>query len=484
MRRLLPVAFIVFGVISGVQCGFGLNVTVSSFTKSITSSIGNGINLVVKANASIKIAADDDNSGTIRALIAVSNNVTTPLNRLLGSILAAATAENVNSDELFVNIFSLVAETRPALDAASNAASDLQKTTKEYLYQTLSGNLTELSTILTNLTDGLDYLHLQVYQAANEEYPVTSKNITIFINSTVIADITMPLEAIQNYLTHVASVITVIASERTQVIKYLTQMNETISNGLRNIQNSASGFNRTVIDAYHRIMAQQVNTFKNINQTYAAIVSRASSYNGGDISNLTMFLSDLVAANASFLQFVSLSTNYTMEQINPVLQDRIAAATKTLTRVARFIANQSAINISQHANQCAQRFMQKLQQNPVVITRLSRCIQQDSNALQPTVTFVQYQMDLVRSAASSIANQMSKVCQRNTGACARAYFAALPDHSQVIQNKISVIAGVVSNDEHVVTGRIINCLYGTGADIIENALLMTKKFNRCMLVGP
>ncbi|XP_058449344.1 uncharacterized protein LOC131429301 [Malaya genurostris] len=484
MKWLLSAVILVVGTITGVRCGFGLNVTVPSFTKSITNSIGNGINLLVRANASIRVAADDDGSGSIKALITVSNNVTNPLNKLLGSILAASTAENGNIEQLFRNMSSLVAETRPALDAASIAACDIQKTTKDYLFQSLSGNLTALNTMLSNLSEGLSYLKVIVDQVASEEYPVTRQNITVYMNDSVIATVTTPLTAIQGYLTNIASTVMVVASERAQFLKYLTQMDTTINNGLRNIQNSATGFNRTVMDTYNRTMAQQINTFKNINQTYAMIVSRASSYNGGNISNLTMFLNDLVTSNDSFLQFVSLSTNYTKEQVNLVLQDRIGAVTKTLWRVSRFIANQSTVNASQHTNQCAQRFMQKLQQNPVLITRLSRCIQQESNSLQPTITFVQYQMDLVRSAANSIANQMSKICQRNTGACAKSYFAALPNHSEVIQNKISVIAGVVSNDEHLLTERIINCLNGTGADIIENALLIPKKFNRCLLMGP
>ncbi|XP_053692309.1 uncharacterized protein LOC128740768 [Sabethes cyaneus] len=484
MKWVCPLVILVLNTAGGVLCDFGLNVTVPGYTSSINQSIGNGINSVIRANASIKTSPEDDSTATIANLIIIANNVTTPLNKLLGSILAASTVKNVSIQDTFANLSQLIVDTKPALTAASNVACNLRETTKDYLYQLLSGNLTALSSILTNLTEGLSHLKTQVEQATNEQYPLTSQNITIYLNGTVLSNVTTPLQAIRNYLTNVAAIGTVIAVERTQAINYLSQVNTTLHKGLQNIINAATAFNRTVLETYNRITTHQVNAFKAINQTYASIVSRGSSYNSGDISNLTLFLSDLVAANESFSQLVSLSTNYTVEQFFPVLQDRIGAVSKTILTTASFLADQSAINASIYTNQCAARLVQRLQQNPLLITRLSRCIQQESNALQPTITFTQLQMDLVKNAAGSIATQLAKTCQRPTGFCAKTYFAALPDHSQMIQNKVSVIAGGISNDEHIATGRTLNCIHGTAADIIENARFIRKRFNKCLLNGP
>ncbi|XP_055549294.1 uncharacterized protein LOC129732430 [Wyeomyia smithii] len=484
MKRVWTVIILALCAANSVYCSFGLNVTVPGYTDNVNQFIDNGINAVIRANATIKISAESDSSGTIGNLIFIANNVTTPLNKLLGSILAASAVKNASIQDTFANLSTLVTNTKPALSAASNAAKNLQEKTKDFLYQVVNGNLTALSTMLTNLSNGLNYLKTQVQQAANEQYPLSSQNITIYLNSTVLSNVTTPLQAIKSSLTNVAAIITVIGSERTQAVNYLSQVNTTLHKSLQNIQNAAAAFNHTVLETYSRISTYQVNAFKAINQTYATIALRGSAYNGGDISNLTMFLSDLVAANDSFSQLVSLSTNYTMEQFNPVLQDSMSAASKMILTTAGFVANQSTVNESDYTYQCTARIMQRLQQNPLLLTRLSRCIQQESNAFQPTTTFAQFQMDLVKNAAVSIANQLAKTCQRPTGLCAKAYFAALPDHSQMVQNKVSVIAGGISNDEHIVTGRTLSCIHGTTADIIENARFIRKRFNKCLLTGP
>ncbi|XP_065080858.1 uncharacterized protein LOC135703543 [Ochlerotatus camptorhynchus] len=479
MSRLVPVAVLVLSVISGVRCGFGLDVSAPTVTASIASAIGSGISSVVKANASIKVETGADTSGTIETLITIANNVTNPMNRLLGSILAGASSRDVNSQELFNNISTLITNTSTSISAASSTAKNLQMTTKSYLYNQMNRNLTALNKVLKNLSSGLDIVKSQVEIAASAEYPPTITNITVYFNKTVVANLTTPLKAIRNHLTSVASTINIIATERSQAINYQTQLNETISTAIRNIASAAVNFNRTVLDVYLRISQQQATTFKAINQTYASIVVRAESY-GGDIRNLTQFLADMATANASFTQFVDLSTNYSMEQVSKALEEQTAMVTGTLVNIVNNVTAQSVTNSSANTASCTQKAVQQLQQSPVSMGRLVSCMQSETNSFRTTTQFVQVQMEGVKSAAASIAVQLSRICQRDTGPCTSYFFAALPDHSQRVQNKISVVAGGVSNDEHIVTGRIVDCLTGVGEDIVTNAQNILNKFTKCL----
>lgn len=417
MGRLVPVvAVLVLSVISGVWCGFGLDVSTPTVTASIGSAVGSGISSVVKATASIKVETGADASGTIDTLVTIANNVTSPMNKLLGSILAGASSRDGNSQELFSNISTLITDTSTAISAASSAAMNLQMTTKSYLYNQMSRNLTALNNVLNNLSNGLKIVQSQVELAASAEYPPTLTNVTVYFNRTVVANLTTPLKAIRNYLTSIASTINIIATERSQAINYQTQLNETISTAIRNIASAAVNFNRTVLDVHQRISQQQASTFKAINQTYASIVVRTESY-GGDIRNLTQFLADMANANASFTQFVDLSTNYSMEQVSRALREQTALVTETLVNVINNVTSQSVTNASSNTPSCTQKAVQQLQQNPVSMGRLVGCMQSEANSFRSTTQFVQVQMEGVKSAAASIAVQLSRICQRDTGPC-------------------------------------------------------------------
>ncbi|XP_019931645.2 uncharacterized protein LOC109621897 [Aedes albopictus] len=479
MARLVPIVVLVLSALSGIRCEFGLDVAAPTVSSAIATAIGSGISSVVRANASIKIDSSADGSGTVNTLIVISNNVTNPMNKLLGSILAGASSRNANSQEMFNNFSELIKNTSKAIVSANTTADDLKTVTKVYLYEYMIGNLTALNNTLQNLSNGLNMMQSQVQLAANAEYPPTILNITVYFNKTVVANLTTPLRSIRKYLTSIGSTITTIAAERSQAIAYRAQFNETISAGVRSIDSAAVTFNRTVVDVYHRISQQQTNTFKAINQTYASVLNRADSY-GINMRNLTQFLSDMVTANASFTQFVELSTNYSTEQVTKALHEQTTAVTATLLTVINFVTNQSVTNSSVNTASCTQKAVQQLQQNPVAMNRLASCMQSETNSFRTTTQFVQVQMDAVRNAAASLAVQMSRICQRETGPCTAYFFSAFPDHSQRVQNKISVVAGGVSNDEHIVTGRIVDCVNGVGSDIVANAQIIQSKFVTCL----
>ncbi|XP_062552260.1 uncharacterized protein LOC134217505 [Armigeres subalbatus] len=479
MVQLVPIVVLALCAISGVRCEFGLDVSAPTVTAAVATAIGSGISSVVRANASIRVEPSADSSGTIDSLIVIANNVTNPMNKLLGSILAGASSRNANSQDMFNNFTSLIKNTSAAIVAANSTAEKLNSTTKIYLYDQIMLNLTALDNALSNLSSGLEIVQSQVQLAANAEYPPTILNITAYFNKTVVANLTTPLRAIRRHIVGIASTISTIAQERSQAIGFQTQFNESITSAIRSIESTALAFNRTVIDVYHRIGQQQANTFKTINQTYTTILNRAASYKI-DVSNLTQFLSDMATANASFTQFVELSTNYSMEQVTKSLQDQNNSITDTLFGVINYVTAQSATNASINTASCSQKAVQQLQQNPVSMNRLGSCIQSETNSFRTTTQFVQTQMEAIKSSAASLGAQMSRICARETGPCISSFFAAFPDHSQRVQNKISVVAGGVSNDEHMVTGRIVDCLMGVGTDIVVNAQNIRSKFEECL----
>lgn len=413
MRLLISSIFLVFSVINGVQCGFGLNATVSVYTTNIVQSIGSGVVPIVKANGTIKI--DTDNGEPSKSLIMIANNLTKPMDKLLGGILAAASVKNVNVSDLFTNISLTLNDTKVAVQNAADVANNLQMDFKMFLYQQLNGKIMTLANALSNLSDSLDTLKTQAEKAASEPYPVSDRNVTVFINSTVIANLCIPLRDIRIGLSDIATIITTSVTLRTQLAVYRAQLN-----GLTNstTQNTLLSFNRTVIDVTKKVIQEQANTVKLINLTYAAIVSRANDYNNGDISNLTQFLADMVTANTSFAEAIEFSSNYTMETINATLQNRTASITKTLLDSGTKIIDDLDIsNSSAYSITCARQYFQQLQQQLLWIGKLSNCVKAESNAFRTTTQIVKSQLDYVRSAAVSIASELARICQYVTSKC-------------------------------------------------------------------
>ncbi|XP_055632863.1 uncharacterized protein LOC129773292 [Toxorhynchites rutilus septentrionalis] len=479
-RRLLaPCLLLVFSVINGVQCGFGLNATVPSYTTAIAQSIGIGIIPIIKANGTIKIGSE--NGEVSQSLIIIANNLTKPMDKLLVGILAAATRVNVNVSDLFANITQTLSDTATAIQNAEKVADDLQMDFKMYLYQQLHGKIKTLTKALSSLADSLGTLRTQAEKAASESYPVSNRNVTTFINSTVIANLCIPLRDIRIDLSDIANIMTTSVSLSIQLKAYQTQLN-TLSNS--STQNMQLSFNRTVIDVWKKVIEQQVNTVKSINQVYAAIVSRANDYNNGDISNLTQFLADMVTANSSFSETVELRSNLTMETVSASLQNHTDLLTKTLLDSGtKMVDNLDIANSSAYSVPCARQYFQQLQQQLVWIGKLSNCIKLESNAFRPTIQIVKTMLDYIRGAAVSIAVGLTTICQYGSSNCSSSYFAEFPEHSKRIQNRTAAVADWVTGDEQIVTGRIVSCLNATGYEFDESVRIMEEKFKFCLITG-
>ncbi|EDS43820.1 conserved hypothetical protein [Culex quinquefasciatus] len=481
MKWILPAVALALSAISGVQCSFGLDINLPISTQSITQAIGSGITSVVKANGTLKASAEVDTSGTVQNLIYIANNVTSPMNQLLGGVLSVTTARSGDVSMLFDKVSMLFSSTSSAIDKASAVVSNLEGLTKATLIQGLGDNLTSLSKSLTNLSSGWQNLTEAAKNAASSPTPLTLVNIGTYINASILANVTTPLKAAHSSIDTIATFITTIGTERTQALNHEARVNTSINDGLRNIANAEMNFNRTIADVFQRIGVAQINTFKNINQTYAPILAKVDQYNGGNVTNMTQFLADLAAANVSLTQFIELSSNYSTEQIYTVLRDQITVLSDTLLNITANITNLGITNTSQFATQCTQRYVQQIQQ--LRIRNLENCISSELNSFRPTLTFVNFQLDLIKNAANAPFTQITRTCQRGNGQCASALFAAFPDHSTRIQNKISVVAGGVSNDEHIVTGRIRDCIIGATTDLIDSAQSIQDKFNGCLVTG-
>lgn len=469
--------FLVLTCSVGVQCSFGLDVPVPVLTNSITQAIGTGVTALVRTNGTFKGSVEVDSSGTIQALITIANNVSKPMDQLLSGIMSVASARKGNISELFGNINKLIPDTSSAVRNASVIVGNLEGLTKTYLLAGLSTSLDSLLGGLSDLASGWQNLTSAANDAVNSPSPVTLQNITNFINASLVSNVTAPLKAVQINIMGVTAFVSTIGSERTQAIKQQAQINTTINNAVRNVVTAEVNFNRTVKELFQRISQQQINTFKMINQTFAPVYARVDSFNGGNVTNMTTFLSDLAALNAYKLQHIEDSTNYTMEEMYSLLNDQTSLLSNTLLNISSYITNQGVTSNTQFSTQCAQKHIPELQNLPYV--KLPTCLTSELTSFRSTAQFAQLQLDQIRDATNALYAQISKLCQRTTGSCAAQLFATFPDQLQWVQVKMFVLWSGIVNDQHIVTGRIRNCVRAATTDLIEAAQAVAERFDSC-----
>ncbi|XP_055589046.1 uncharacterized protein LOC129741347 [Uranotaenia lowii] len=465
------------------QCDLGLNVGVPGFVQSVAKAVGNPIIPLTKANATIRVDVKDDESDTLINLIKVSNNVTFPMNKMLGYVLRMPTMKNMSTCDVFNNVSKLIMETELSIKALDSTVQQIENKTKSGNYEALYSNYSNIAESLGELLSNVSHLYEIVKLIETEEYPVTVENVTNFINSTVQSNFTSPLRSISSSILKVADLIRVIATERIQSVTFLKEIKTVTRNNRNSIEAHSAAYNKSVTDTLERISNIRINTFKSINETYKSILSKSADYNGGVMTNLTQFLQDMQTANASFSQFVEFGTNYSKEQVNQTLEQQLNLTSTVLLNVATNISNEAATNSSQFVGPCLQRARQHLLTPPLSLDRLSTCMAQEANSYQTSIIFVQNQMEVARLAAVSIATQMAKVCHKTNGKCAGAFFGAFPEHSVWVQDKVSAVSGGVADDSYVIMSKIQNCIMGTAGELEDNILDVENRFNSCLASG-
>ncbi|XP_055644533.1 uncharacterized protein LOC129780370 [Toxorhynchites rutilus septentrionalis] len=484
MKRFLALVVILSVCGGTVRADFGLNVTIPDLSKETSAAIGQGIISLIKANATIKSAAVQEDPVTLTALVKIVNNVTSPLNRLLGATLSATTDKVSNSSNLFGNLATLVVETRKAIDDALVASNELQWNIHPTLHEEMRENISVIASSLPMLLEALTVINDSVTVNQNcdgSEYP---ENILNFFTPTVVNGMIYPLRNIGGSITNIASIVTIISKERTTALSLFTLVNNTISAGMRAIVQPNTVFNRTVNDA-NTALSANANALSNaITQIYSTIISRPNNFNRGDISSLTIYLSDVKSSIESFDGNVSEAFNNLREDVTVALNANIDQTTSTLLEITRTMSSKAYKSDSEFADRCVSKYANQLTQNPIQVNRLSVCLQAESMNFVPSAQLFRVLSEQTRllAGSGSPALQM-RHCTQGLKDCVATYFEYYGNLSRQVDTKLNINRDLLIHEIQTIRNRIGICMAAISADIAESARSVDTKFNACLTNG-
>uniref|UniRef100_A0A182SUU4 Protein TsetseEP domain-containing protein n=1 Tax=Anopheles maculatus TaxID=74869 RepID=A0A182SUU4_9DIPT len=201
MARWTSVLLIVGSMLlGGCFCAgdFGLPYSVPGFDANFRSGIGSGIVSIVKANASLlKYEANLDRSGATTVLFDVANNLTSPLNKLLGHVAATFGANSSEALQALVEeLQATILPTTAALDQVSSTIGKLQGAVRPQLLDTFSNNVSTITTQIGTLARNWSPFAEALKEASSPDSTYSSTNVSTLITPALVQSIASPVSLI------------------------------------------------------------------------------------------------------------------------------------------------------------------------------------------------------------------------------------------------------------------------------------------------
>uniref|UniRef100_A0A182RCT0 Uncharacterized protein n=1 Tax=Anopheles funestus TaxID=62324 RepID=A0A182RCT0_ANOFN len=461
---------------------FGLAYSVPGFDANFRSSIGSGIVSIVKANASLlKYDASLDRSGVTTVLFEVANNLTTPLNKLLGHVAATFGANGTDAlQALMDEVQATVLPTTSALEQAASTIRTLQGLVRSNLFDTLTNNVstvtTEIGTLGRNWPPFAEAL--KTVSTSNSTY--SSANVSTLITTSMVQSLTSPILLINSALADIASVYGAVAKDRTAAIGYETATNTSMQNALQDLSGSVTLVNRTLIDTA-RQMEQQTNvSVRLVREGYNALAVRLSDVN--ETKKLNNFLEKMETQGLEHNKRTGellrdLATNYKelIQTAGAAIGNRMFAATAALI-------DEATVSDNSYADRCLQRYIGDFRQGLFAPTRLTTCYQVDSRTVVYVSSANTAFLEQLRNTAV-YGNQAQSVCVQGSTYCTTEYLDQLDGFSKQNQARFNAFVTFLGEEMVALGERYDACTKAIRADIEYLVELTKQKFRNCFLTG-
>ncbi|XP_062705911.1 uncharacterized protein LOC109427588 [Aedes albopictus] len=481
MARLFGLC-ILLGACAIVRGDLGLNLTIPGLVSGVSGAVGQGMINLIKANGTIKVDAWMDTSGALVPLIKVVDDVTSPLNKLLGATLAGSSSKKANSQELFAGLSTHVVNTKSAIDNAVKSTEELQSTVKPTQYEDVRGNVTLIESSIPQLQEAFTVLSTTVAVVEISKEPVTAENVTNFFTKSILDDLINPLLNITQGINGLAKVVTSIAKDKTAAMNTIASINGTINNGLRSLATTTSNFNRSVNDAGTFTSNNGNNLYGSINQMYTPYMNRPQNFRGGDVTRVTNYLAEVKSNLEQFSTDMSNTFAYLRNNVTILLNSQVDRISKILLDTAVYMTNGGYS--SENGERCASKYSTQLTQNPVQVSRLTGCLQPEVNGFNGMYQLYRVLMDQTRTLGGSVsASVLGRQCTQGTTDCVATYFGYLDDLSDQVKEKLNINVQTVARETLTMQNRIGACTMAITADIADNARTVQTKFDNCLATG-
>ncbi|XP_053692307.1 uncharacterized protein LOC128740766 [Sabethes cyaneus] len=484
MRRVFALLVVTLLTANHVNADLGLNFTVPGLVSGMADAVGVGVIELIKANGTIKNNAEVDPSGALATLVLIVNNVTSPLNRLLGTALSVASSKTNNGQRMFGSISPLVSDTENAVNKALIASQDLQRSIRPTQFDEIQENVSMILANLPLLQDAFTVLSTTVSLVQNSRSNDSSQIINDFFTSSIINTVINPVRDITGSVNRLAKIVTAVTKDKMTALNMLSAVNSTLNNNNKSILSALTAFNKTSSDANSTAVKNTNNLGFAIDQLYVPITSRPQNYNGGDISNLTAFLSDVKSYLADTNGKVSEAYSNLQYNVTNMLNTATNQTALLLLDTVQNISLQGHTSGSDHADRCISKYSAQLNQNPLLASRLAVCVQLDNDNVYFITKVYRMLLDQTKTlAASGTATILARQCTQGLSSCVQTYFASFKNLSQRISEKLDLSSSLVSREVQAIQARIQTCTTAIASDIADNVVQVQTKFTNCLASG-
>uniref|UniRef100_A0A182W711 Uncharacterized protein n=1 Tax=Anopheles minimus TaxID=112268 RepID=A0A182W711_9DIPT len=470
--------------LGGCLCAgdFGLPYSVPGFDANFRSGIGSGIVSIVKANASLlKYDANLDRSGATTTLFNVANNLTTPLNKLLGHVAATFGANGTDAlQALMDELQATVLPATSALEQASSTIRTLQGAIRPNVLDTLTANVSTVTTEIGSLARNWPPFAEALKTAGSSDSTYNSANVSELIPSSMVQSLTAPILKINSALSDIANAYGVIAKDRTTAIGYETATNTSVQNALQDLSGIVTIANRTLTDTARQMEQQSNGTVRQVRDGYSSLLLRL-----GDAPESTVVKNYLQKTEAQGLEhnkrtgelIRDLATNYKriIQSAGEAIGDRLFVATAALI-------DESTASENSFADRCLQRYIGDFRQGTYSPTRLSVCYQVDSRSVSYFSTANNAFLEQLRNTAI-YGNQAQSVCAQGSSNCTAEYVEQLEGFTKQNQARLNAFVTLLSEESVALGERYEVCSRAIRADIEHHVETTNQKFRNCFLTG-
>ncbi|XP_035783717.1 uncharacterized protein LOC118461941 [Anopheles albimanus] len=463
---------------------FGLPYTVPGFDASFRSNIGAGVVGIVKANASLsKYDVTLDRSGVTVVLYGMANNLTTPLNRLLGHVAASFGANSTNAvSSLFDDIQTLKEPTEAALGVAKEAILSLEGKLGANAIESMAANVTTIATEVATLLQNLPVLGEAVSKAGQPDSTYDATNIATLITSDLAQSLIAPIGLINAGLNDIATVYGAIGKERSTAIGHEMATNTSVQSSQLDLANHFTVFARSVADAVRQMEQQSNDTARQVREEYNRLQNRliVPSENEGAMKKFTDAITAQGLEHNRLIkeQLNELANNYTTTL--QTVADALAMELRNAT--ARFVDEAALAGATASSERCLQRSVADFRKTEYGLSRFSSCNQADGRTFNFLTTISRSYFELLRYS-SIYANQASTVCAQGSTNCSAVYLGALEELQTQNGIRLDSFESLLRVELAALSQRYDICARAIRADIDHHIQTTQDKFSKCLVTG-
>ncbi|XP_021702834.1 uncharacterized protein LOC23687779 [Aedes aegypti] len=313
--------------------------------------------------------------------------------------------------------------------------------------------------------------------------PYTARNVSMVITSSLITDYTSPLRNISSILSMLGTLMSTIAKEKQATIMQRLNLNETVDTSLKNLIQVVTNLNRTNYGVYSSVIRASDNSLKSINQTYAAVLSKASNFNNGNMTNLINFLANTSTVASGALDEIQNNTASFTLNLAYALGNQTTNISQSIYNGIRNVSDTASTSDSIYARICERKYAAMFQQSGLSPSRLNFCLQSEGASLSSFAQLVIPAMfaDIFRWVGPQVLR--INMCSVANGTCSVGAFNAFSDFSSRMSTKYDLMRRAVLAEQDLALYRATSCIDAVSNDIQDLAIIIQDKFVNCMTTG-